>query len=178
MKKVLIISSSPRKNGNSDLLAKEFQKGAEEAGNEVEYISLREKKIGYCLACGYCHTHGNVCVQKDDMNEILGKMKEADVYVLASPVYFLNICGQMQTFIDRTYPCFFELRNKEMYYILTCTDPGRDSINGAVHGLEGFEICLPNAVRKGIVYGVDNPKHGDIEGKEQMKEAYEMGKNI
>ena len=65
-----------------------------------------------------------------------------------------------------------------MYYLLTSTDPGRDSINGAVHGLEGFEICLPNAVRKGIVYGVDNPKHGDIEGKEQMKEAYEMGKNI
>ena len=61
MKKVLVISSSPRKNGNSDLLAREFERGAREAGNEVEFISLREKKIGYCLACNYCHSHGNVC---------------------------------------------------------------------------------------------------------------------
>lgn len=178
MKKVLIISASPRENGNSDMLAKEFLRGAEKAGNEVQFVALREKKIGYCRACNYCHQHENVCVVKDDMAEILEQMKQADVYVLATPVYYYNVCAQMKTFIDRTFACFFELKGKELYYLASCTDEERESIDGAVRAFEGFEACLPEAVRKGVVYGVGNPNHGDIAGKPELAEAYEMGKSV
>lgn len=178
MKKVLIISASPRKNGNSDQLAREFEKGALESGHEVNFISLREKKIGYCLACNYCHAHGNVCAVKDDMAEILAYMKEADVYVLASPVYYYNVCAQMKTFIDRTFACFFELKGKELYYLATCTDSGKSSVDGAVQAFEGFRVCLPDAALKGVVYGTGNPNHGDIAGKPELEEAYAMGKAV
>lgn len=178
MKKVLVISSSPRKNGNSDLLAREFERGAREAGNEVEFVSLREKKIGYCLACNYCHSHGNVCAVKDDMAGLLEKLQWADVYALATPVYYYNVSAQMKTFIDRTFARFFELKDKELYYLATCTDPGKASIDGALMALQGFEVCLPGAACKGVVYGVGNPGHGDIQGKPELNEAYEMGKNV
>ena len=180
MKKVLVISSSPRKNGNSDLLAREFARGAEEAGNSVELVSLREKKISPCLACNYCHGegHNNTCAVKDDMAELLAKMKEADVYVLATPVYYYNVSAQMKTFIDRTFACFFELQNKELYYLCTCTDPGRESIDGALAAFHGFAVCLPGSKECGTVYGVGNPNHGDIQGKPEMNAAYEMGRTV
>ena len=87
MKQVLIISASPRKNGNSDLLCDQFAQGAKESGHHVEKVFLTEKQIGYCRGCGVCNTT-HVCVQKDDMAEILDKMVKADVIVLATPVYF------------------------------------------------------------------------------------------
>ena len=101
-KKVLILSGSPRKGGNSDLLCDEFMRGAEEAGNVVEKVRVAEKKIGYCSACYYCGTSGGVCAKKDDMAELLQKVIDADVIVLASPVYFYSIDAQLNTVIDRT----------------------------------------------------------------------------
>lgn len=93
MKKVLILSGSPRKGGNSDTLCDEFMKGAIEAGNEVEKIFVAGKNIGYCKACYACKDTG-VCVIKDDMAEVLQKMLDADVIVLSSPVYFYSISAQ------------------------------------------------------------------------------------
>ena len=162
MKNVCIISSSPRKNGNSDQLAHEFEKGALEAGNEVHFISLREKKIHYCIACDYCRSHGGTCVQKDDMQEINEILKKADVLVLATPVYYYNVSAQMKTLIDRTYACFMDMKNVELYYLATSADPNRDSIDGAIRAFHGFEICIPYAECKGVIYGIDNPRHGDI----------------
>ena len=87
MKNVLIISASPRKNGNSDILCDRFAEGAKESGNKVEKVFLAGKNIGYCRGCEVCNnTHK--CVMKDDMAEILGKMVDADVIVLSTPVYF------------------------------------------------------------------------------------------
>lgn len=101
-KKVIIISSSPRKGGNSDILCDEFQKGAQEAGHDIEKIFLKDKKINYCSGCGFCNTNNyTACSQKDDMNEILDKIIKADVIVMATPVYFYTMCAQMKTFIDR-----------------------------------------------------------------------------
>ena len=90
-KKVLILSGSPRKAGNSDMLCDEFLRGAVDAGHEVEKIRIAEKKIGYCSGCYYCQQTGGVCAKKDDMAELLQKMIDADVIVLASPVYFYSI---------------------------------------------------------------------------------------
>ena len=94
--KVLAISSSPRKGGNSDVLYDAFLKGAAESGHETRKIRLAEKKIAPCMACYGC-AKSHICVRKDDMAEILEALKAADVIVLASPVYFYPVCAQMKT---------------------------------------------------------------------------------
>jgi len=102
-KKVLVLSASPRKGGNSDLLCDQFLLGAKEAGNQTEKIFLRDQEIGYCTGCESCYI-SHKCVQKDDMAEILEKMIAADVIVMATPVYFYTMDAQMKTLIDRTVP--------------------------------------------------------------------------
>ena len=88
MKKILILSGSPRKGGNSDILCDEFQKGALSTGAEVEKIRVVEKKIAPCSGCYYCRESGGKCAYNDDMAELLQKIIDADVLVLSSPVYF------------------------------------------------------------------------------------------
>ena len=105
MKKVLIIAGSPRKDGNSDLLAQQFAKGAAESGNEVEIVYLREKKLNYCMGCLVCLEKGE-CFQKDDANSLLPKMMEADVVCFSCPVYYYSVCGQMKVFLDRMNPLY------------------------------------------------------------------------
>lgn len=97
--RALIISSSPRKRGNSDVLCDQFARGAAEAGYEVEKVNLREKKLSPCRACYAC-MENHVCAIKDDMAEIFPKLVAADVIVLASPVYFYSVCSQMKILID------------------------------------------------------------------------------
>ena len=107
-KKVLILSSSPRRGGNSDTLCDEFLRGAQEAGHEVEKIFLKDKTIHYCTGCGVCN-EGKPCPQKDDAPEIVRKMVAADVIVLATPVYFYTMSAQMKTLIDRCCAGYLEI---------------------------------------------------------------------
>ena len=118
-KRVLILSGSPRKGGNSDILCDEFLRGAQDAGHTVEKIRVAEKKVAPCSGCYYCNTHGGACVHKDDMADILQKMIDADVIVLASPVYFYAISAQLKAVIDRTVARWLEVKDKELYYITT-----------------------------------------------------------
>src|SRR5574344_1217734 len=113
-KKVILISSSPRRYGNTDTLCNEFMRGAIEAGNYAEKIFLKDKKINYCTGCGVCNGTQK-CVQRDDMTEIAEKMIKADVIVLASPVYFYTISAQLKTMIDRLNFCYTLISNKEFY---------------------------------------------------------------
>ena len=104
-KKVLILSSSPRKGGNSEALASIFAKGAQEAGNQVETVYLRENQYGFCKGCLACQKLGH-CVIKDDAVEIAAKMHDADVLVFATPVYYYSVSGQLKTMLDRANPLF------------------------------------------------------------------------
>ena len=178
MKKVLLLSGSHRKNGNSDLLCDQFMLGAKEAGNQVEKIILRDKKINYCLACDACKRNGGNCVQKDDMKEILDKMIAADVLVLATPVYFYSISSRMKTLIDRVYAKYTEIRDKEMYFIITAADEREQYVKRAIESLRGFASCLEGSREKGIIYGLGVGNAGDIKGSQTMVQAYEMGKNL
>ena len=114
-KKILVVSSSPRRGGNSDLLCDEFVKGAQEAGHNVEKIFLADKHINYCKGCEVCDSTSE-CIQQDDMQEILDKVVDSDVIVLAAPIYFYTPCAQMKTFIDRCVPRYLDIKNKEFYY--------------------------------------------------------------
>ena len=96
MKNILIISSSPRKNGNSQILCEQFKKGAEEKGHQAKIVRIMEQNIGFCRACDGCMRNGGICVLKDDMAEILKMFQKADVLVLATPVYFYRYRGTPQ----------------------------------------------------------------------------------
>ncbi len=176
-KKILILSASPRKDGNSDVLCDEFIKGANESGNQTERIYFNDKKINYCTGCGVCFEK-HTCPQKDDMPEVIEKMIATDVIVMASPVYFYCMDAQLKTLIDRTAPRYMEMKGKDFYFILTAADSTKDAMNGTLAGLRGFTACVPDAKEKGIVYGVGVWEKGDVQGKSSMKEAYEMGKSI
>ncbi|MDR2083818.1 MAG: flavodoxin family protein [Bacteroidales bacterium] len=175
-KKVLIISASPRKEGNSDYLCDEFIRGATEAGHETEKIFFHNKKINYCLGCGACYTT-HKCVQKDDMAEILDKMVNADVLVFGTPVYFYTMDAQLKTLIDRTVPRYTELKGKA-YLIATLADKGEETITGTIAAFRGFMDCLDNVEEAEHIIGYGAWNKGDIIGNPAVEKAYEAGKNV
>lgn len=147
-KKVLILSGSPRKGGNSDLLCDEFMKGALESGNEVEKIRVGEKKIA------------------------------ADVLVLASPVYFYSIDAQLKALIDRTVARWTEIKNKEFYYIATAADSEDESLERTIECMRGYADCVEGAAEKGVIYGGGFYEAGEVRNSPVMIKAYEMGKSV
>ena len=177
-RKVLILSGSPRKDGNSDILCNEFMKGAQEAGNQVEKIRISTKKVTPCSACYYCKNHHGECIHHDDMKEILEKMIGADVLVLASPVYFYSIDAQMKTVIDRTLARWTEVKNKEFYYIVTMADEDLHSADTTLACFRGYADCVEGSVEKGVLIGNGVYEPGTVKATEVMKKAYEMGRSI
>lgn len=177
-KKVLVLSGSPRKGGNSDLLCDEFVRGALESGNQVEKIFIREKKIAPCNACYYCNKSDGICAISDDMSEILEKMHWADVIVMSSPVYFYSIDAQMKTVIDRTVAQWTKIQNKEFYYIMTAAEDSDTVMDCTLECFRGFAVCLDGSKEMGVIYGKGVYDVGDIVGTKYMSEAYEMGKGV
>ena len=182
-KKVLILSGSPRKNGNSDLLCDEFLKGADEAGHETQKIFLHDKKINCCIGCCSCYNYNNdassgVCAIKDDMQEIYEKMCLADVIVMASPVYFYSICAGMKTVIDRCFAKWKEIKNKEFYYIITAGENSDTAKDCTLECFRGFARCLEGSIEKGVIFAKGVYEKGEVKDTRYMNEAYEMGKSI
>lgn len=173
-KKILAIVSSPRKGGNSETLVQQFVKGAEESGNVVDTVILREKKIAPCIACEACLNNGGTCIQKDDMAEILDKIIAADVIVLSTPVYYYSISAQLKVMIDRTLAGGGKMKNKEFYFIATAAD-GKEAMECTMKDMEGFAACVPGSTVKGRVYGTAF-RVGEIKGKAAVEEAYQLGK--
>lgn len=177
-KRILVLSSSPRKGGNSDLLCEQFMTGSQKAGHIAEKIFLKDKKINYCTGCGTCINKGKSCSQNDDMSEILKKMISADVIVMATPVYFYTMSAQMKTLIDRTCSRYTEISNKEFYFIVTAADNSKRAMERTLEGFRGFTSCLTGVKEKGIIYGTGAWNVGEIKGTPAMKEAYDMGYKV
>ena len=175
-KKVLIISTSLRGGSNSDILAKECERGAKEAGHEVEYISLKGKEIKYCIGCLACQSKG-ACVLTDDVADIMEKVKEAEVLVYATPIYYYEMSGQMKTLLDRLNPLYpMDYKFRDIYMIATAAEDAESAFEKAYNGLQGWVDCFEKATLKGIVTGggINEAKeassHPDV-----MKKAYELG---
>ncbi len=127
--------------------------GVKEVGSQAEKIFLRDKEINYCMACDSCQNNCGSCVQDDDVAEVLHKMIAADVIVMATPVYFYSMNGQMKTLIDRTYPRYTEITNKEIYIIVTAAVRSKQALKTIIEGFRGFISLLSRAEEKGIIYG-------------------------
>ena len=179
-KSVLIISASPRRGGNTDMLCDEFMRGAQEAGAKVEKVSLEDYKIDFFREIDtYMQPDSVAKAQaRDEAKQVIDKMLRADVMVLASPVYYLNIDGQMKNLIDRTFYCFMQLRDKEFYYITASADVEPYAADCAIEGFRGFVRCLPNPTERGMVKALGMGRKGGVENSVYMQQAYELGKGV
>ena len=135
---ILILQASPRANGNTAWMAEEYKNAAEAAGHEVKLVNVSKKKIAGCLACEYCHNKGNgACIQKDDMQELYPLMAEADVLVLAAPIYYFTLNAQIQAPIQRMYCVNAPAKVKKMALLTSSYSPG--VYDGAI--AEYHDIC-------------------------------------
>lgn len=177
-KKVLIITTSFRQNSNSDVLASSFAKGAESAGNLVETVSLKDKIISFCKGCLACQKIGH-CVINDDALEITEKIKNSDVIVWATPIYYYEMSGQMKTMIDRANSLYTNDYAFRDIYLLSTAAEDEDGVDErTIHGLEGWIECFEKAHLAGKVFAGGLSNSGDIKGHPALNKAYNMGASI
>jgi len=178
MKNVLAISSTLRKNGNSEILAREFLRGAKEAGHNCEFVTLQDKEIKFCKGCLACQKIG-ACVIKDDANAIVEKMKNADVIVFSSPIYYYEMAGQLKTLLDRGNSLYAsDYKFRDIYFLAAAADTNSHAADIAVNGIKGWVACFSRAQFKGAVLAAGAEAVGDIQNNPAMKQAFEMGKNV
>ena len=178
MKNVLVISTSPRKGGNSESLALEFAKGAEEAGNKVETVFFREKNIGFCKGCLACLKVGH-CVIDDDAVEIAARMHDADVLVFATPVYYYSVSGQLKTMLDRANPLFgTDYAFTKAYLLATAAEDGPETAAGSEKAVQGWVDCFDRCELAGTVFAGGVTDVGEIAGHPALEKAHQMGKEI
>ena len=177
MKNVLILSSSPRKGGNTDILCDAFAKGAKAVGNKVTKIRVADKKIGYCTACYACKKTGK-CVIKDDTAAILKKMLAADVIVFGSPAYFYSCPAQLKALFDRSVAIYLTLTNKQYYYLVVQADEDKETLAGTIKSLDGFLDCYEGSKLKGMVAAPGFYEKGTIKGSKYVEQACKLGKKV
>lgn len=177
-KKVFIVSSTLRKNGNSDVLAEEFARGARENGNEVTKVNVRDMDLKFCIGCLSCNrTHK--CVIRDGMNELYDIVQNSDVLVFATPVYYYAVCGQLKTFLDRLNPLFGrENKFKQVYLLATSAEAEKHAMDGSIKDIQGWIDCFDGVEFAGVIYGTGATAVGDIQNTNAPLQAYEMGKSI
>ncbi|MCH5178121.1 MAG: flavodoxin family protein [Prevotellaceae bacterium] len=174
--KIVILKGSPRKSGNSNLLADFFAKGAAETGHEVFEFDCTRHKVGGCLGCNACGMNGP-CVQKDDFGLVRDKLVEADAIVFATPIYYFGMSGQLKSVIDRFYSIHDCMGRKKAVLIATMgnpdvrvSEPATLMYDKMVNYL-GWEDCGRLLAAK--VWSV-----GDVERTPYVDKAYEMGKSL
>ena len=180
MKKVTVISSSLRKNSNSEILANEFIKGAKENSNEINPINLKDIKMQFCIGCLSCvKTHK--CVLKDGVTKkMLDEICNSDVIVFVTPVYYYAVSGQLKTFIDRMNPIYsMDYKFKDIYVISTAAEDEVRTFKGIKEDIKGFIDCYEGTKVKGTLFAGGLEKTGDAKkDKASLKKAYEMGNKI
>lgn len=182
MMKILIVEGG-RRNGNTDKIARQFAKGAETAGHEVEIEYLVGKKMNGCIDCQTCQKNGGICIWKDDLPPVFEKMLNADILVFACPVYYYGITAQLKMFIDRSYAWQSKVKSKKLYFITTCAapeiSPYKEKIQYAVDSVTGYADCFNGEMTfvKSIT-GWDMFECPDITQHEAYKEAFKTGKEM
>lgn len=190
-KKILVVIGGGRTNGNTDRLSNAFMKGANEAGHQVEKISLMKTEIKGCLGCNACR-HRKPCIQKDGFNDLIPKIVGADLIVFASPLYFWTISSQLKAFIERFYCIAEEDENpplgryekypvKDCALLMTAADNFFWTFEQAVSYYKFTFINYIGFKDKGILLaggcGDTNGKP-QIEHTDYLSKAYEFGKSV
>ena len=178
MKNVLVISSSLRKDSNSEQLAVSFAEGAKSAGHEVALVSLRDKEIRFCVGCLACQKTQR-CFMHDDADAIREKMLHADVLVFATPIYYYEMSGILKTMLDRANPLYpSDYRFREVYALAAAAEDEEHVPEKAFSGIEGWVDCFEKAKLVGTLFCGGVNDSGEIKDNPKLKEACEIGRNI
>ena len=137
--RILVLNGSPRPNGNTKGMVEAFREGAVSAGHHVDVMDVCRLKVNGCLACEYCHTKGHgECVQKDDMQQIYNLLNEAEMLVLASPIYYHGMSGQLKCVIDRFYSAAYPTKPPHLKKAAMILSSGDDDMyDGALFSFQG-----------------------------------------
>ena len=191
MKNILVVQGGGRINGNTSQLADSFIQGAKEAGHTVEKISLNKNEVKGCIGCNACR-YGKPCVQRDDFNEMVPKIKAADLIIFASPLLFWTLSSKIKAFIERFYCMAEEDPNppfgryeryplKDAALLMTSADDFFWTYEQAVSYYKFTIINYIGFRDKGMLLAGGC---GDTNGKPRiaksnhLREAYDFGKNI
>jgi multimeric flavodoxin WrbA len=181
-KKILILTGSPRKNGNSDMLADAFMKGAQEKGHTVNKIEVANLNVSGCNACDECWTKDEACIQCDDMTEIEPLLESADMLVLVSPLYFSGISAQLKAVIDRLYAycvgnCKKPLKVKESALIMCGECDEERFFSGAIDTYK-YTADYMKWEDRGILIATSVSAKGDILQGDWLTKARTFGISI
>ena len=174
--KVLVLNGSPRPHGNTAAMVEAFRKGAEENGHAVTVVNVCHRKIAGCLACEYCHQEGSgherQCAQKDDMQAVYPLLDEAEMIVLASPVYYHGFSGQLQCAINRIYALDKPKKLKKAALILSS---GSDHVySGAIYEYQNSFLNYLRLEDMGIYTAYDQQNRSP----EKLEELYQFGRSL
>ncbi len=182
-KNILIINGSPRKNGNTAVLANQITLGAKGTGAESETLFLHDLDIRPSDACDFCQENGSGCVISDDMQAIYPKLLSSDAIVIASPVYWFNLTAQTKLFIDRWYAMYsaddFELKGKKLSLLMVYGDTDLYTSGGitVIYTLE--RICRYVGMDfDGIVHGTAMDIGDAEKDTVLMEQALQLGKTL
>lgn len=174
---VLILSSSPRIGGNSDLLCDSLASGVEAAGNKSIRLHVAHMKIAPCKACEYCHEKSDgICVIRDDMEQVWAALEQADAVVFASPIYFFDCSAQLKLVIDRLYARYEQLQVENSAMLLTC-GADEDVAESAKTMYRKLAACC-GFQDKGVICATDVWAAGEIQEKSVLRDAYLLGKTL
>lgn len=173
---ILVLNGSPRPNGSTKKMVEAFRGGAESTGHTVSVVDVCKMKISGCIACEYCHTKGHgECVQKDDMAKIYALLKETEMLVIASPIYYHGITGQLKCVIDRFYSAAYPKKPeklKKVAMFLSSGDP--EMYEGALFSYKGDFLDYLGLEDMGVF-----TTHGGENGSAAMlKELEDFGKSL
>jgi len=190
MKKIVCISGSPRKDSNSLAIAQRVMDAAGELGAESQTFRLFDIAFDDCIACMGCKTGAEECVHQDGLTPVLEAVREADILILASPIYFAQVTGKLKCFLDRMYsfikPNFHAIPDpsrlapgKKCVMILTQGNPDRELFAGVfdtyAHGLGPHFIGYEMHLLRGLGLGVGGAARGDAE---LMAKAEALGRQL
>jgi len=177
-KNIVVLSGSPRKEGNTERLAAAFIEGAKSVNKNVVVFRTADMKIGGCVGCEHCFREKGICVQKDDMPAILEALKTADALVFVSPVYYFDMTAQLKLAIDRTYALLsVGTPIKKAAFLITCGDNSEKAAEGAVVAYKN--ICSYSKWENmGVIIATGLHKPGEIEGRIELEKAKALGWEI
>ena len=179
MSKIAVLVGSPRRGGNTAMLAQAFIDGIDKQKYSVETLSVADVKVGGCTGCNACYADSSHrCVQKDDMQELYKKLADADTIVIATPVYFYGISAQLKCIVDRLHnPIRNSFRVKKLVLLTVCADT-LPAVFDSVLAMYRSVLSYFSLRDGGIITVCGVKDKGDITGNPALHEAFELAKTI
>jgi len=178
MSKIAVLIGSPRRGGNTDMLAQAFIDGIDKQKNTVEIISVADVKVGGCTGCNACYVNNSLCVQKDDMQDIYNKLTDAETIVIATPIYFYGISSQLKSIVDRLHnPIRNTFHVKKLVLLMVCADTIPTVFDSVVTMYQSV-LSYFSLQNGGIVKADGVKEKGDIKGNPALIEAFELARTV